>query len=307
MKRKGWLIISFVLFGCASGETSISSFSSVSSPVESVSSAPEIEDVKVVILAGQSNAVGYTQIDQLSNNFSGEEISKYKNGFDAVKIRFNCEDGVNTSWRKFVPTKLGQGKDNLCFGPEVGIGEYLSENGVEDIYIIKYAVGGTTLVSDWRSPSSGTSGRCYAPFIEFVHESIGYLEAEYKRPKIEALCWMQGESDADEFKSKYYYDYLSDFVGDVREEFEAYASSDGIGFVDAGISDWSWWTHYRVINEAKKKFASESERNVYFDTIELGLSYQKEPVGSPDGCHYDTDAMILLGQTFAKMLKDHFI
>ena len=307
MKRKIGCILTLMLLGCASGEPSVSSLTPESSSTESVSSAPEIEDVKVIVLAGQSNAVGYTQINQMGNHFDDQEIATYKNGFDAVKIRFNCEEGVNTSWRKFVPTKLGQGKDNLCFGPEVGIGEYLSKNASEDIYIIKYAVGGTTLVSDWRSPSSGTTGRCYAPFIEFVHESIGYLEAEYKRPKIEALCWMQGESDADEFKSKYYYDYLSDFVGDVREEFKTYASTDGIGFVDAGISDWSWWTHYQVVNAAKKKFASESEQNIYFDTIELGLSYEKEPVGSPDGCHYDSDAMILLGQTFAEMLKEYFL
>lgn len=303
MKEKIALLCSLCLGSCKMMTTS----SAESISTSSASIEPIIQPVRVILLAGQSNAAGYTRIDQMDRLFEEEEIKKYKTGFEKIKIRFSCEEGINTSWRKFIPVALGQGKDNLCFGPEVGMGEYLSNSGYDEIYIIKYAVGGTTLVSDWRSPSSGTIGRCYQAFIDFVHESIDYLKKEYKQPVIEALCWMQGESDADEAKSKYYYGHLSSFVKDIRQEFQEVSSEDGIGFIDAGISDWDWWTHYQKINAAKQQFASESEQNIYIDTIAAQLSYRNEPVNGVDGCHYDSDGMILLGTLFGQMVAEHFL
>ena len=118
---------------------------------------------------------------------------------------------------------------------------------------------------------------------------------------------MQGCSDADPQKSPYYYDRLKDFVNDVREEFKDYASEDGIGFIDGGIHDAHVMTMHSVVNDAKKRFAEESDINEFIDTQGLELSYNKEPVGNIDYWHYDSDGMIKLGHAFGEVLVDKFL
>ena len=143
--------------------------------------------------------------------------------------------------------------------------------------------------------------------VNALFEVIHKLKDEGVDPEIKALCWMQGESDADSDKASLYYDRLSSFVGDFREEFKDYASEKGIGFIDAGISDCFAWALNKEINASKKKFADESEINEYIDTQSMQLEYNKEPYGNVDIYHYDSDAMIELGHAFGDILLNKFM
>lgn len=259
------------------------------------------KDARIIILAGQSNAAGCSRDDYLQKNTTPEQYAKYESGFDNVYINY-YNTGMSES-RGFVKCRANQGDMQGFFGPELGLAEKLSElYPDETIFIVKYAWSGTDLCNLWRSPSSGgTVGQLYTSFIEYVNRSIEFLELKNYNVKIEAMCWMQGESDSiDEAIALEYESNLTNFISDVRDEFAPYASSDGIAFVDAYIAKSIFWTHYEIINEAKKNVAASSQKNSVVDTISHGLSVTEEPKGEPDIAHYDSLSEIKLGHLFAE-------
>ena len=253
----------------------------------------------VVLLGGQSNASGCSLDEYLKRNVSPEKYAEYQSGYDNVYINFLS--GANRS-HGFVKCATLQGEPAGTFGPELGLAEKLHEMYPDEtFFIIKCAWGGTNLYEQWLSPSSGTAGPLYQGFVQYVHTSIKYLQLKNYDVKIEAMCWMQGESDSiDEVATSLYEDNLRNFISDLRAEFSAYASDDGIAFVDAYIADSYFWKNYVKLNEAKQAVADASPMNVVIDTISHGLSITGEPEGEPDIAHYDSLSEIKLGHLFAE-------
>jgi hypothetical protein len=196
------------------------------------------KEARVIILAGQSNAVGCTRVEYLAKNSTPMQYEKYENGFENVYI-----NDYTTTMDKhggFVKCKLGEGAPSGFFGPELGLAEKLEElYPDETFFVIKYAWNGTDLNNLWRSPSSGgETGQLYSGFVQHVEKSLEFLEVQNYNVRIEAVCWMQGESDSiDEAYALEYESNLINFITDVRSELEKYASEDGIAFVDAYISE----------------------------------------------------------------------
>ena len=281
-----------------------------------VYSLPEDDDVKftvkdslpdgegkvatVIILGGQSNASGCSRDEYLKEQITPEKYEQYKNGFDNVYI--NYLSGAKRSG-EFVKCATLQGEMDGCFGPELGIADRLNElYPDETFFIIKCAWGGTNLGNNWLSPSSlGKTGNLYKQFIEYVSTSIEYLVSKNYDVKIEAMCWMQGESDSVyELDTALYERRLNNFILDIRKQFGSYASDDGIAFVDAYIADNpNYWIYFERINTAKKRVADSSPQNVVIDTISHGLSCSGEPKENPDMAHYDSMSEIKLGHLFA--------
>lgn len=261
---------------------------------------------QVIVLAGQSNMEGNTWNDGLYAAIGSEKYQAYVDGFPTIKIDFSCAGGSHNSHDKFRTTCLGQGCSIDQFGPEVGLAESLSKLTLtQPVFLVKYAVGGTNLYTDWRSPSSGSAGKLYTNLLLFVVAALEEVENLGYAPDIRAFCWMQGESDSDVNFASSYYERLKDFVGDVRAKLASYTSypDQVIPFVDAGISDSSVWPCYGLINSSKKRFSDENpKKNLYFSTIDAKLSYSKEPVSHPDPYHYDSTSEILLGKLFAEQV-----
>ncbi|MBQ8302404.1 MAG: hypothetical protein IJX97_02505 [Clostridia bacterium] len=255
----------------------------------------------VILLGGQSNASGCSRDDYLKKKVSREKYEEYKNGFDNVYI--NYISGSKMSG-EFVKCATLQGEMDGCFGPELGIADRLNElYPNETFFIIKCAWGGTNLFNQWLSPSSlGKTGELYKRFVEFVETSIEYLESKNYDVKIEAMCWMQGESDSVyAIDAMTYEKNLENFIYDVRNKFEGYASDDGIAFVDAYIANNpDFWFYYEKINDSKKSVADSSSINVVIDTVAYGLSCSEEPEDEPDVAHYDSMSQIKLGHLFAE-------
>ncbi len=302
MKKK-WLIsvLSFFLIGC--GKTD-------SVPTEATE-APSVEidnKVQVVLMYGQSNMEGHTYKENLIGTVGKEKTAEYIKGYDDVLISYACTITNNTSNEEFVPVKLGQGYQTSRFGPEVGMAECFHHQTLKNpVYLIKFAQGATSLYNSWRSPKSGMTGSLYRFAMDYTLKQLKKLESMDLYPEVKAICWMQGEDDSSSNYYADYYQYEKALVEDMREELNYYSSPDGIGFVDAGISDCSAWTHHSEINEAKKRLAEEDENHVYFGTIEEGLNYNNEPVGNPDIYHYDSDSMIKLGSLFAENVTEAFL
>lgn len=271
---------------------------------------PEIKEANVIILCGQSNAEGNTwnrmlmeKDEALFNKYFEGDGSKTK-----IKFRSNAMDESHLNESKtFSSIRLGMGYDFERFGPEIGMNEIFETKSFNrDLFIIKYASGGTTLQRDWLSPSSSTDtlkvGPLYTGIVKYIHEALKELEDQNYYPYIKGICWMQGESDGGYFANQYKSNEQN-LINDLRNEFAYYTEEeDGkIKFVSGGISP--YWANYKIINDGKKENASlDPNNNYYIDTIEHNLSYDKEPTNSIDYCHYDSLAMVELGKLFANAL-----
>lgn len=277
-----------------------------------------MKKAKIVVLAGQSNAVGVGHVKYLPNHFSKEKVEKFTNGYDDILINYYSHDIKSNG---FVKTRVGcTEKSKETVGPEVGIADVLCEKYPdENIFIVKCAFGGTNIFQDWLPPSCEgdykkesfddgdiesefyrAGGWCYNEFVKILNESIELLEKDGFEPEICAFCWMQGESDAFvmETAEKYgerYKTLLSDFYNTFRKYIK------NCVYVDAGISE--IWQCYEKINEIKKAHAEETENSFYIDTIGEGLVTSKEPQPEVDIAHYDSDCTIKLGNLFAERIK----
>ena len=280
-----------------------------------------MKTAKILVLAGQSNAVGVGHSKYLPEHFGQEKYEEFKNGYENVKISFYSH---NYKSGGFVPVTLGlaeKGRDT--FGPEVGIAEYFnSKHPGEELFIVKCAFGGMSMFQDFLSPSGGESydpeayadqyenivaeffagkpiraGWCYNELVRIMHESIDHLSSNGYEPKIKAFCWMQGESDAGaQWCTTPYRKHYDAMLSDFNREFENYL--DGCIYVDAGISE--NWLLYKEMNQIKADYAAEKPDRRYIDTIAAGITTAKEPHGNVDIYHYDSDSVIMLGRLFAE-------
>ena len=272
----------------------------------------ELKPIDVVVISGQSNAVGCTFTKCIKRSIGSFKETEYMRGYEGIKIAYDC-------WTKdvkadnsfyffsqnkskddgFVKVMLGQGNSLSTFGPEIGIAESMHEKYAGKLFLIKYACGASNLKDDWTKRNSPMYGR----FIEYVKNQMGNLKKQGYEPTIKAFCWMQGEGDSYDGYYQEYYDNLKEFVGNVRTDLKELAGNKEIPFIDAGINNSPQWQYYRKVNEAKERFANDSENNIYIDTIEAGLHTNQEPFDEVDTAHYDTESQVLLGKLFAEKFE----
>lgn len=283
-------------------------FSTMSCNKNESSKITEPIPVDVIVISGQSNAVGCTYANCISRSIGHSKYQEYMKGYDDIQIAFDSwtkdDDGHFYSQNQskddtFTKVMLGQGNSLATFGPEIGISEALHEKYGGKLFLIKYACGASNLKDDWAKRNSPMYGR----FIEYVKKQMKNLADAGYIPTIKAFCWMQGEGDAWDGYYQEYYDNLKGFVANVREDLKELSANKDLPFIDAGISNSPLWQYYYDVNEAKKKFANESDNNYYIDTIEAGLHTDKEPFSEPDKAHYDSESQVQLGHLFANSFE----
>ena len=268
----------------------------------------EPKPVDVVVISGQSNAVGCTHTKCITRSIGSSKETEYMRGYEGIKIAYDCwtkDEGPmfysqnNSKDNNFVKVMLGQGNSLATFGPEIGIGERMHEKYAGKLFLIKYACGASNLKDDWAKRNSPMYNR----FIEYVKLQMGNLKEQGYKPTIKAFCWMQGEGDSYDGYYQEYYDNLKEFVGNVRTDLKELSGDKDMPFIDAGINNSPQWQYYRKVNEAKEQFASDSENNIYIDTIAAGLHTNQEPFDNVDTAHYDTESQVLLGNLFAEQFE----
>ncbi len=283
-----------------------------------------MKQATVIVLAGQSNAVGVGHADCLPRHFVDAKIREYEEGYPSVRIHYYSHDKKNEG---FTPVTIGcTERSKLTVGPELGIAEWFAGKYPDgELFIVKCAFGGTSMWRDWLSPSDGEGydpaadadqvpdvvdainngrplrgGWCYNELVKITRESLALLAAEGYEPRIRGFCWMQGEADAcaAETMGGYeprYRNLLADFSRVFAD------AMDGCIFADAGISEvWPFW---RDMNALKAAYAAAHESCVFVDTVAAGLTTANEPVGAVDPYHYDSDCVIKLGWLFAEALE----
>jgi len=278
---------------------------------------------RIIVLAGQSNAVGVGYTKYLQNYYANEVIDKFYVGYDQVPINYYSHDIKSNGFVKTTINCTELNKDTC--GPELGIAKNLTSRTKEKFFIVKCAFGGTSLYNDWLSPSSirlsypskdnksnrlevdntfyleknKPIGWCYNELVCLLKSSIEILENNGYAPKISAFFWMQGESDASEITHVNKYEQRYDnLIKDIKAEFFKYIMD--CVYVDGGIS--SLWKYYKEINTIKRAYSNRNNYH-YIDTIKIGLTTNKEPHEQPDLAHYDVDSIIKLGEMFAQKIE----
>ena len=277
-----------------------------------------MKKAKIILLTGQSNAVGVGHCQYLPVHFPMEKVEEYRAGYPDILINYYSHDKKSDG---FVTTGLNcteLTKDT--FGPELGIAEALTARYPgQQVFIVKCAYGGTCLWHDWISPSGGRVydaqshddmqtaehyrgyGWCYNELFKILPDSIKTLKDRGYEPEIIAFCWMQGEGDADTTEHVEQYERLyAALLADIHAEFGKYFAADCV-YVDGGISE--IWPLYKELNEVKKAHAATTPGSFYLDTIGAGLTTQNEPQPEPDIYHYDADGTVKLGHMFAQHIK----
>jgi len=275
---------------------------------EDTTALPEGEGqrVKVILLLGQSNATGCGISSYLERNLGGEEYARYAEGFPSVLINYCLDDHNATSEGEFVKVDMTCGATDGFFGPEVGIAEVLSEAYADEtVVILKYTMSGYSLHHHWLS--QGERGSIYEACLAFVRKYMDTLKSRDYDARIGAVLWMQGESDTTDYKAERYYGNQRSFVSYLREDLSGYAEEGGIYFIDAGISNSPYCEPaYPTVNEAKLRFSAESDMNLYFSTIDEGLTVHLEPEGDPDWGHYDSLSVLKLGHLFGERIVESY-
>lgn len=286
--------------------------------IMSMARKKKVKKAKIIILAGQSNAVGVGHIQYLPKYYDQKTLEEFENGYEKILINYYSHGNWSNG---FVKTDYSATDNVNTFGPEIGLAKKLKEtNPDEEYFIVKCAVGGVNLYRDFLSPSSGApayceehkkatkcwremnpliEGWCYYELVRILRESISLLKEKGYEPKISALCWMQGESDAvDTFKEDAVREYVLRFnnmVADLRTELDGYFEDFTV--VDAGIAE--EWVRHNELNACKKANAQE-QGWVYLDTVGAGLTTRLEPTENPDIAHYDSQSLVRLGEMFAE-------
>ena len=258
------------------------------------------ERARVIILIGQSNATGCSLTSYLEKGVTSEKYTEYSEGYDNVLINFSLDNGKYSSGGAFLPVDLNCAAGEGYFGPELGMAEVLSEKFPDEkIFMLKFTMSGYSLNYHWLYGYERAS--IYNAFKVFALTYLDYLATKGYDVTVDAICWMQGESDTTEYKASRYLENTAKFVSYLREDLSSYANESGIYFIDAGISSSPYCEpSYPEINAAKKAYSETSELNIYFPTIEAGLTTMYEPVENPDLGHYDALSELELGRMFGR-------
>lgn len=287
--------------------------------LDAVTDNPPIEliPITVYLLGGQSNMQGVGRKSKLSaEQASIPEIQLYHSA------GISSTGGAN-EWM----TLRAAGFNSVSFGPEIGFGEALRElSEGENIALIKHAVGGKNLISDWRpgdnANETGDWGPQFSTFVTTVNNGIAKLEVQGYAPVIKGMIWQQGERDATNIShSNQYGVNLSHFIGRIREQFASHASEEGIRFVAGQVLPYAPAGGQTVISYPGRDIvrqaildADEDSGNVMsvFNTGIVPTNSIDHPTHEQDldgyrdddEVHLDSGAALTLGRSMAyEMLK----
>ena len=253
-----------------------------------------LKDIDVHIIAGQSNAVGCTNISTLPNDFKKETFEKaylYQEGNFSTETFAKLVKGVS----------LGMGCWSGQMGIEYGISKVLNNHDDKPFALIRYAFGGSSLCYDWvprinwahKPCFIGHRGFHYMSWSKAVYNGLMELINKGYKPTIKSLIWMQGETDAglNESIANEYYDSLRDLIFSMRTELNLPELKIIVGEIATKAPQ---VPYSDVVRNAQKKFC-ETDKNSYL------VSTKDIPIGK-DGLHFDGEEDIKLGEAFGKAI-----
>lgn len=297
--------------------------------------------IDVYILAGQSNAAGFTPVSGLykpytyGGQLNNDKIIEYQNGYKDVMYYGIVEtNSPGTTGVEWTVVSSGKGKDKNKIGPELGFAEAMSscyggDNGKSAI--IKYAVGGTGFTNasvsvtntygNWMSPSLikekkgqgvqliDKAGLMYDNLVKTFKLGLSQLIAQGYNPVIKGAMWLQGCQDACvETDAPQYANYISLLIEDLRKDVGTILNEKEINqdvsempFVICKIAEDLERANYEDVVRKQMQIASKQNTNVRI--VETIGFILPDINDNNDVWHFSAKDMLEIGRRFAGVLN----
>ncbi|WP_199693685.1 sialate O-acetylesterase, partial [Sorangium cellulosum] len=289
--------------------------------VLSLSASAMAQPVKVFVLAGQSNMVGFGVGADLPVELRSQPDIWYDHFNPDARQGGPYAAATSTDWGPLEPK--GEARR---YGPEITFGRAIAAAYPEHrIAIVKVSQGGTNLVDHWGrglppDPESLYKSQLYHALLgkldsatyaddqalEYPDEvtrldnALARLESEGHAVEIAALVWMQGENEAGWSAAFRYGDALRDFIAAVREDVGVPRLpvvlgrvSDNLYPANGGPIAVGREANIDAVRAAQVTVAEEDPRVAWVDTDDFA------PRSPDDTYHFDSAAYQVLGQRFA--------
>ncbi len=279
--------------------------------------ASETRDL--VILSGQSNAVGFDAVaSELVKDDHDADVMFWWRCGDPPPDSHDSTGGMNwTSLQpqpKGVPLARDSGQagevsfglkrqyGNFAsftggFGPEFGFVRRLREiQRGPRLAILKVAFSGTGMRTDWNKEDPGDGGACYRALVSEMKRSIAagrQLGVDF-RPR--AFLWVQGESDANAIDAPNYAKALASMIEGLRLEIGAPQLPAFLG-VNVHFGNGRNEFMPMIVEAQRSIAASDSGRCKYVDT-DGGETLP------PSHTHFTSEGTMEVGRRFADALID---
>ena len=201
-----------------------------------LASAAETRDL--ILVAGQSNAVGYdAYAEDLSTDPQDAATMFWWRVGDPPPDEFDGTSARQWTTLQFQPRtpakpavdgkKLPRqyGNFNLKtkggFGPEIGMVRTLKTKESRPLAVIKTAFSGTSVAGDWNVGRPGQADACYRAMIEEAKAAMAAAKDKGVTLRPRAFVWVQGESDANAKDAPAYAANLTAMLKALRTELEA--------------------------------------------------------------------------------------
>ena len=261
-------------------------------------------EVDLIIVAGQSNAVGFdTNPDKLPPNDSDKEVlfwwrcgeppvDKYdttsKSKWTTMKIQHQADrlaDKKNSrKSRNFRHTTGG-------FGPEIGLSRTLLElQPKKKLAVLKVAYSSTS-VTQWNSSRSNKES-CYSALIAETKSAIKSAKKKGLTIRLRAFVWIQGESDSRGDRPAQYEARLGSMLKALRDDLD---TKDMIMLLGLNTKFGGGKAGVQTVIQAQKNLAEQSKYIEYVDSTGCAVI---------NGAHFSSQGTLELGNRFAKRLID---
>ncbi|MBK1879644.1 sialate O-acetylesterase [Pelagicoccus mobilis] len=256
--------------------------------------------LKTYLLLGQSNMAGWGDYSSLDSEWTKSLEESDRIHFCGKETRWEVS-GLSPSRRAVEkPYKV-----NGTFGPEYSFIDSVSQAySEEELLFFKYAVGGTTLYAAWEKEWTREKAeqvketreikhRLYALMLEKIEALEVFAQQKgYQGVDIQAVAWVQGESDAGrEFSAQAYKKNLKKFIGNLRRD----------------LPDSEFKFVYLQVNNMKSRFIEEVRRSQEELAVEMDnvfvipSSTVEQPDDFPkyDQVHYNSEGVLNIGKSLA--------
>lgn len=258
--------------------------------------------LKTYLLMGQSNMAGWGDYSSLDPAWAKSLEQNERIHFCSSATKWEVA-GLQASRRAVEqPYKV-----NGTFGPEYSFIDTVAKaHPEEELLFFKHAVGGTTLYAAWdkdwtlekaeqvKEETRDLKHRLYALLLDKIKVAEAFaLQKGYDGLDIQAVAWVQGESDAArDFAARAYKNNLKAFIGNLRQDLP---DSD-FKFVYLQVNNMNS-PFIEEVRKAQEELAGEMDQ-----VFVIPSSTAEQPVDFPkyDGVHYNTDGVLNIGKALAR-------
>ena len=287
-------------------------------------------DVRVFILAGQSNMEGQAVVDLSGKDYNWgkgtlvdvlakdagarfRDILKTKDGAwrtrDDVFVRYDRERSPAIKGPLGIGFSVYGGHH---FGPELMCGHMLGDAFEDPVLLIKCAWGGKSLIKDFRPPSAGgETGPYYQKMVAQVRDALSTMGDDFpalrgRTPRLSGLVWYQGWNDGIDPKKAVpeYASNLAHLIRDVRKEFKTPDLPVVVGELTGPWRDAPpEWERLRAAQETVATSAEFGETAAFAPTRDFVRPAEASP--NPGHGHHEfgnAETYLLIGESLGRQM-----